>query len=111
MRKFLFWLISLPLAILIAIFAVNNRTLVGISLWPTPFTVDMPVYLLILGSLGLGLLLGALLMWFGAVPLRVRLHNRDLEIRSLKRDLDRQTVEHQKLTEKLDRARTLPAAS
>lgn len=109
MRKFLFWLISLPLAIIIAIFAVNNREVVDISLWPTPFTVGIPVYLLILGNLGLGLLLGALLMWLGAVPLRVRLHNRDLEIRSLKRDIDRRSADAQKVAEKVERSKALPA--
>ncbi|CCG08815.1 lipopolysaccharide assembly protein LapA domain-containing protein [Pararhodospirillum photometricum] len=111
MRKLSFWLIGLPLAALVAVFAVNNRAVAEVSLWPTPFTVDLPVYLLVLGALAVGLIAGAFMMWTNAVALRVRLHNRDLEIRSLKRDLDRTTTSSLKKLEKAGAKAALPPAA
>ncbi|GEO81081.1 LapA family protein [Pararhodospirillum oryzae] len=110
MKKLSFWLVGLPLAVVIAVFAVNNRIEAEVSLWPTPFSVDLPVYLLVLGGVALGLVAGALMMWLSAVSLRVRLHNRDLEIRSLKRNLERSASEATKRLEKAQ-AKALPPAA
>ena len=43
--RFLYWIISIPLAVLIAVFAVSNRTAVTLSLWPLPYEVDLPLFL------------------------------------------------------------------
>ncbi|MBK1664850.1 DUF1049 domain-containing protein [Rhodospirillum rubrum] len=111
MRKIVFWLIGVPLAIIAAVFAVNNRGTAGVSLWPTPFTVDLPLYLLGLGGLAIGLVVGALFTWIGAAKYRVRLRDRDLEVRDLKRDLEHKTLEYQVLVEQVEQRKALPPAA
>lgn len=111
MRKLIFWLVGVPLAIMVATFAANNLSTIDVDLWPLPFAVAMPVYLLFLGSLALGLIFGALLMWLSVLALRVRVYNRDIEIRSLKRNLDRSTVEQQKMLERAtQQTKSLPSS-
>ncbi|MCF8479739.1 MAG: LapA family protein [Rhodospirillum sp.] len=111
MRKLVFWLIGLPLAVVAAVFAVNNRDAVSVSLWPTPFSVDLPLYLLCLGALVIGLVVGGSFTWIGAAKLRVRLRDRDLEIRGLKRDLEKSLAENQTLVEVTEAQKVLPPAA
>ncbi len=63
MARFLGWIIGGPLALLAAIFAVANRHDLRLDLWPLPWSLDLPVYLAVLGALGLGLILGLVMAW------------------------------------------------
>ena len=47
-------------AILLILFAVSNRETVSLELWPLPFLVDLPLYLLFFLSLLVGAVIGAL---------------------------------------------------
>lgn len=53
------WVLGVPLALLISWFAVSNRGSVTLEMWPIPETVEVPIYLAVLGALGLGFVLGA----------------------------------------------------
>jgi len=46
-------------AILLILFAVSNRETVSLELWPLPFLVDLPLYLLFFLSLLSGAVIGA----------------------------------------------------
>lgn len=61
--RVLSWLIGLPLAAVVVAFAVANRAPVVVVPWPLPFEIEMPVYLLALGALALGLLIGMVWGW------------------------------------------------
>lgn len=61
MLRILTWIIGLPLAVAAIGFAVANRQMIVLDLWPLPFTLSIPVYLTALGSLALGLVLGLLI--------------------------------------------------
>jgi len=65
-------LVTLPLTLIIIVFAISNRGLVAVGLWPFDEMVEMPVYLLVLGALLLGFLAGAALAGFGALTARLR---------------------------------------
>ena len=52
-------MIILAGAILLILFAVSNRETVSLELWPLPFTVDLPLYLLFFLSLLVGAVIGA----------------------------------------------------
>nr|WP_274605242.1 LapA family protein [Phaeovibrio sulfidiphilus] len=94
-----------------AIFAANNLDRITVSFFPFQAEASMPVYVLFLGSMGIGLLCGALLMWLSVLTLRMRVYTRDMEIRTLKRTLDRSSVEQQMLLEKAaDQTRALPSS-
>lgn len=47
---------------MVVVFAVANRSFVPVDLWPFPKT-NIPMFLLVLGSMLVGFLIGALVMW------------------------------------------------
>jgi uncharacterized integral membrane protein len=57
------WLVTAPLAVVLIVFAVNNRDAVTLSFWPLPVTLEAPVYLIVLLSLLAGFLIGELVAW------------------------------------------------
>lgn len=61
--KHLSWIFTLPITVIVVLFAVTNRSPATLSFWPLPWAVDLPIYLIILGSLFIGFLLGAVAAW------------------------------------------------
>ncbi|MGH7035781.1 MAG: LapA family protein [Stellaceae bacterium] len=57
------WLVTAPLAVILIVFAVNNRDAVTLSFWPLPVTLEAPVYLILLLSLLAGFLIGEIIAW------------------------------------------------
>lgn len=112
--KLIRWLIGLPLAAIAIIFAVSNRQLVTVELWPFPWTVDLPLYLLSLGTLAVGIVIGALFAWTSGSHKRAqtRSEKRHQEIRI--RDLERENAalkeDVERLTREADAPKSLPAA-
>jgi uncharacterized integral membrane protein len=80
-------LIGLPLVIAAAVFAVSNRTTAPVDLWPFGVTIEAPVFLLVLGALGSGLLLGGLMVWLRAIGWRLSAASRAKRIAQLEQDL------------------------
>ena len=66
------FLILLPFLVLLIAFALSNPQPVPLGLWPTDFTIEVPVALAILTAAGLFFFLGALFVWFGTVAARNR---------------------------------------
>ncbi|CUW38384.1 conserved exported protein of unknown function [Magnetospirillum sp. XM-1] len=79
--RLLAWIIGLPLAVLVTVFAVANRAEIRFDLWPLPFGVELPAYLAVLVPLALGLAAGFLLGWASGLKARLRAG-------SLRRQLD-----------------------
>lgn len=72
--------ITVPLIIVLVVFAIDNRQTVELNLWPFA-TVTTRLFLLALGMLAVGMLAGALWLW---VPLaRWRLRARSHERRAV----------------------------
>ena len=69
--------ITVPLLVVLVVFAVDNRQKVELNLWPFA-TVTTWLFLLALGMLGIGVLAGALWMWLPLTRwrLRARSHER-----------------------------------
>jgi uncharacterized integral membrane protein len=61
--RLLFWILGLPLLVLVALFAVANREPVAINLWPFASGFDMPLYAALGVALYAGIALGALVAW------------------------------------------------
>lgn len=85
--KLLFWAITAPLVIIAASFAVSNRQTVEVGIWPLPFTWDAPVYVIVLGSLGVGIVLGGAVTGLGAIGARLRARSAARRVASLEREL------------------------
>lgn len=56
-------LVTIPLALIVVVFAVANRAPIAVSLWPLPWGVELPGYLIVLGSVLVGFLAGGLIAW------------------------------------------------
>jgi len=63
--KLFHWLVTAPLALVFVVFAVSNRTVVTVTLWPFPVEIDAPLYLVVLLSLAFGFAVGLLIAWIG----------------------------------------------
>ena len=85
--KHLSWIVTLPLTLLVVFFAVSNRTPVEIDLFPLPWRPVLPAYLLVLGSLFLGFLIGGVVAWIAAAPRRRRTRRLAVEADVLSREL------------------------
>lgn len=66
MKKLLGWLIFIPFAVMVSFLAVANRTGVTLDAWPLPFSYELPLYVLILGSVLVGIFWGGLGAWWAA---------------------------------------------
>lgn len=64
--------VTLPLTLLVIVFALSNRGPVAIGLWPFDDLIEMPIYLLALGALTVGFLAGAALASLGTLAARYR---------------------------------------
>ncbi len=98
MRLF-YWLIAGPLLVVAVLFALSNRQAVDLSIWPLPFEVPVPVFVVALGGLAAGFFAGGVVAWFGAGRTRARargaeraLRNREVEIEDLRRRLKRAEI-------------------
>jgi uncharacterized integral membrane protein len=72
--RFLFWLGVLVVAMLLALFAVSNRTPAALAFWPLPFVAELPLYLAVLAALLTGFVCGAATPWLAG-------HSRRREVR------------------------------
>ncbi|MBN42968.1 MAG: hypothetical protein CL573_05700 [Alphaproteobacteria bacterium] len=80
------WLITLPVAILVVVFAVTNRSHADVNLWPLDIVVTWPLFVFVFIGAGIGFLLGTTLMWFSCAPARKKIHERAERVRALERN-------------------------
>jgi putative membrane protein len=92
--------IILACAILLMLFAVSNRETVSLALWPLPFLVDLPLYLLFFLSLLVGAVIGASAARISGRGTRRELRHHRRQSEALEREL---AATHSQLT--LPRAR------
>jgi lipopolysaccharide assembly protein A len=84
--KIFYWFITLVVAALAAIFAVTNREIVTVSLWPFP-SVPMRLYLVVLVAMLAGFLIGEFVAWLYGGRVRRLARERARRIAALEREL------------------------
>ena len=60
------------LSIAVVLFAISNKHAILVALWPFNLSVEVPVYLLCLGILAVGFILGSLFSWLKNLPRNYR---------------------------------------
>jgi uncharacterized integral membrane protein len=90
-QRFLRWLIGLPLAVIVIIFAVANRQRVLLSFDPVtpsdPFaSIEMPLWLLVFFGIFIGILAGWIACWFAQGKHRKRAREANAEIAKLQQE-------------------------
>jgi uncharacterized integral membrane protein len=82
------WLLFLPLAGVVALFALSNRDPVSLRLWPFEPSLQMPLGIAVLLAAAAGFLLGAVIVWLSDLPARSRSRAAQRRAASLERELD-----------------------
>lgn len=82
------WLITLPLAIVLVVFAVNNRSWVEVDLWPLGLVVAWPLFVYVFLGAGVGLLMGGLFAWISGGTARKLARERRARLRELEHTIE-----------------------
>lgn len=85
--KHLSWIVTLPVTVVVVIFAVANREQAVLSFWPLPWSAGLPIWLIVLGCLLTGFLFGATVAWLSGGPRRRRARQTAERARELARQL------------------------
>jgi len=85
--KAVYWAATLIGAAVLIPFALSNREPISLGLWPLPFFVDLPLYLLVLSLLLAGFVIGAAATWIGGRRKRRELRRGRRRVEALEREL------------------------
>lgn len=89
MRRALAWILLVPLAAIVLVFAVANRQWVTVSFDPfsseaPAYAVGLPLFLLVFIALIAGVVIGGMAVWFGKVRWRWAAHRAEREAARLR---------------------------
>jgi uncharacterized integral membrane protein len=96
------WIIGIPLLLLMVLFALSNTASVRLGLFPTDFTIEVPLSVAILTAMGIGFFLGGLRLWFTALHHRRAARRAEQAVRLLE-------AKQQELRSRLEAASGAPA--
>jgi uncharacterized integral membrane protein len=80
------WILTLPLIALAAIFAIANRELTTLDLWPFELSPRLPLFVILLVCVAFGLAVGGLATWLSAAPGRQRARQARRRVAELERE-------------------------
>ncbi len=87
MKRVLHLLAAAPPLLLLALFAGSNREPVLLKLWPSDFSLEMPLALAILAAAAIAFLGGGFVVWIGAFRLRRQLRRSEEAVRLLEEQI------------------------
>lgn len=87
MRQLLGIIVFVPLAIIIGIFAVENRAPLALEVWPLPGRQEMWASVWIFGLLAIGIIIGLVIGWIAGGSARRRARRAERLTRTLERQL------------------------
>ena len=79
--------IGIPFLVLLVLFALSNRAPVQLGLWPTDFSLEMPLSLAILAAMAIAFLVGGVLVWFSVLGQRSRARRAEQAVRLLEAEV------------------------
>ena len=80
-------LLTVPLLLLLLLFALSNREMVQVALWPTDWSVDVMLSVVVLGAAAVAFLMGALTVWLSELARRARLRRAEQKVTLLEEQL------------------------
>ncbi len=83
------WILTLPLIAVAVIFAIANRELTTLDLWPFELSPQLPLFVILLVCVGFGLAVGGLATWLSAAPARQRARQTRRRVAELEREAAR----------------------
>lgn len=76
-------LIALPLLLLLVLFGLSNTMPVRLRLWPSDYTLQLPLSLTILGGMAIAFLAGGMIVWLSELGQRRRARHAEQAVRLL----------------------------
>ena len=76
-------LIAIPFLLILVLFALSNTAPVRLGIWPTDFSVQIPLSVAILAGMAIAFLIGGLLVWISALGQRRRARRAEMTVRLL----------------------------
>ncbi len=73
-------LLAVPFLLLLLLFALSNREMVRVALWPTDWNVDVMLSVAVLVAAAIAFLLGALTVWLAELGRRRRLRQAEHKV-------------------------------
>ena len=80
-------LLAVPVLIILVAFALSNRQVVQLGLWPTDITLNAPLSITILVASGLFFIVGALMTWGASVTTASRARQAERTVRQLEAEV------------------------
>ncbi len=80
------WILTLPLIAVAVIFAIANRELTTLDLWPFELSPRLPLFVILLVCVAFGLVVGGLATWLSAAPGRQRARQARRRVAELERE-------------------------
>ena len=88
--KFVSWIAMVAVGLLVILFAISNRTLVNLDLWPLPVPeLTVPHYVPVLAAALAGFVGGAIVAWFSAGKVRRKARTASKKASGLEKNLDK----------------------
>jgi len=107
LRRLISWLIMVPAAVAVVIFALNNKDVIALNLWPFAMVIEVQLYMLLTGVLGAGVVLGGVVSWAGAGRLRSELRKQSYNGEVARRELKTEREKNAHLQAELKGIKTL----
>ncbi len=83
------WILTLPLIAVAVIFSIANREPVTLDLWPFEKSLQLPLFVILLGCIAFGLVVGGVATWLSAGPARRRARQLRRRVAELEREAAR----------------------
>jgi len=80
-------LIAAPFLLLLVLFALTNRALVSLGLWPTGLRLEAPLSLVVLAAAAVAFLAGAMTVWVNELGQRRRARRAEAAVRRLEEEV------------------------
>jgi len=81
------WLVMVPVFAMALAFALHNKSLLELNLWPFGLVVEIPVYLGLFGAVFVGVIVGGIVAWLGQGRVRSNLRGQAYEGEVARREL------------------------
>jgi putative membrane protein len=88
----LFAIVSMIVCLPFILFVLSNTEPVKIGIWPTDYSVNLPLSLAILGSMAVAFFLGALIVWISELGQRRRARQAERRVRLLEAKIEELTA-------------------